>query len=105
MIDELIQASESKRLRVPADIEKVESVLNELLTRTREFRSIARILSAHVRLKIGQGKQAEAMDSALPFEMESVIGQATHLGQLPRCNSRAGNRNLLCCRSSLRWAS
>lgn len=65
MIEELIQVSESKRLRVPADIEKVESVLNELLTRTREFRSISRILSAHVRLKIGQGKQAEAMDSAV----------------------------------------
>ena len=65
LIDAIIEASGKKDLRVPVDIDKVESVLNELLVRTQEFRSLARILSANVRLKIGQGKQAEAVDSAV----------------------------------------
>jgi hypothetical protein len=65
MIDEVIQASNKKQLRVPIDINKVENVLKEVLDRAQEFRSLARVLSANVRLKIGQGKLEEAMDSAV----------------------------------------
>lgn len=65
MIDEVIQASNKKQLRVPIDINKVENVLNEVLDRAQEFRSLARVLSANVRLKIGQGKLEEAMDSTV----------------------------------------
>ncbi|MBN8601269.1 MAG: hypothetical protein J0M26_09590 [Planctomycetes bacterium] len=65
MIDEIVQAAHKKQLRVPLNIDKVEEVLQELLDRSQEFRSIARVLSANVRLKIAQGKQNEAMASAI----------------------------------------
>jgi len=65
MIDELIQAGNEEHLRIPIKIEKVDGVLKEILNRSQEFRSIARVLSAHVRLKIAQGKQEEAMASAI----------------------------------------
>lgn len=65
MIDEIVQAAHKKQLRVPINIDKVEEVLKELLDRSQEFRSIARVLSANVRLKIAQGKQDEAMASAI----------------------------------------
>lgn len=64
MIDELILAANKKQLRIPLNIDKVEGVLQEILERSQEFRSIARVLSAHVRLKIAQGKQDEAIASA-----------------------------------------
>lgn len=64
MIDELIQAGNKKRLRIPIDIDNSEGVLREILERSREFRSLARVLSANVRLKTAQGKQTEAIDSA-----------------------------------------
>jgi hypothetical protein len=65
MIDELIQAGDKKQLRIPVQMDKIEGVLQEILDRSQEFRSIARVLSANVRLKIAQGKQEEAMASAI----------------------------------------
>lgn len=65
MIDELIQAGNKKQLRLPIELDKMEGVLQEILDRSQEFRSIARVLSANVRLKIAQGKQDEAMASSV----------------------------------------
>jgi len=65
MIDELLQAANKEQLQIPINTEKVEGVLQEILDRSQEFRSMARVLSADVRLKIAQEKQEEAMASAV----------------------------------------
>lgn len=65
MIEELIEAAEKKQLRIPLDVDNTSDVLSEILDRSQEFRSIARVLSANVRLKIAQGKREEAMDNAI----------------------------------------
>lgn len=65
MIDDLIQASNKPKLRLPVKLDQLETLLEELLNQTREFRSIARVLSANVRLKIAQGKNEEALQNAV----------------------------------------
>jgi|GEM_PF-3373143 hypothetical protein len=65
MIDDLVVGSKKKQLRIPIDVDKPETVVEELLNRSQEFRSIARVLSANVRLKIAQGKNDEALENAV----------------------------------------
>ncbi len=76
MIDDVIQGSNKQHLRIPLDTDHMETVLEELLDRSQEFRSIARVLSANVRLKIAQGKNDEAMESAVAIlEWSQLIAQ------------------------------
>ena len=84
MIEELIEAAEKKQLRIPLDVENTSDVLSEILDRSQEFRSIARVLSADVRLKIAQGKREEAMDSAIAILKWSklIIQQPTLVSYL-----------------------
>jgi hypothetical protein len=65
MIDDLIQAANKPQLRLPVNLDKLDTLFEDTFVQFQGFRSIARVLSANVRLKISQGQCDEALQNAV----------------------------------------